>query len=79
LKDGKPFLAIGTPGGDSQDQQILLVLLNVIDFGMGPAVGDRGAGGVNLAAPGELVRQSSRASRACSRPKRVCRPPSSTH
>lgn len=34
LKDGKPFLAIGTPGGDSQDQQILLVLLNVIDFGM---------------------------------------------
>jgi gamma-glutamyltranspeptidase/glutathione hydrolase len=34
LKDGKPFLAIGTPGGDSQDQQILLVLLNVIDFGL---------------------------------------------
>lgn len=33
LKDGKPFLAIGTPGGDSQDQQILLVLLNMIDFG----------------------------------------------
>ena len=34
MKDGKPFLAIGTPGGDSQDQQILLVLLNIIDFGM---------------------------------------------
>jgi gamma-glutamyltranspeptidase/glutathione hydrolase len=34
LKDGRPFLAIGTPGGDSQDQQILLVLLNLIDFGM---------------------------------------------
>jgi gamma-glutamyltranspeptidase/glutathione hydrolase len=34
LKDGQPFLAIGTPGGDSQDQQILLVLLNLIDFGM---------------------------------------------
>jgi gamma-glutamyltranspeptidase/glutathione hydrolase len=34
LKDGQPFLAIGTPGGDSQDQQILLVLLNIIDFGM---------------------------------------------
>ncbi len=34
LKDGAPFLAIGTPGGDSQDQQILLVLLNIIDFGM---------------------------------------------
>lgn len=34
LKDGRPFLAIGTPGGDSQDQQILLVLLNIIDFKM---------------------------------------------
>ena len=34
LKDGKPFLAIGTPGGDSQDQQILLVLLNMIDYGL---------------------------------------------
>jgi gamma-glutamyltranspeptidase/glutathione hydrolase len=34
LKEGKPFLAIGTPGGDSQDQQILIVLLNIIDFGM---------------------------------------------
>ena len=34
LKDGRPFLAIGTPGGDSQDQQILLVLINMIDFGM---------------------------------------------
>lgn len=33
LEDGRPFLAIGTPGGDSQDQQILLVLLNIIDFG----------------------------------------------
>jgi len=29
MKDGKPFLAISTPGGDSQDQQILNVLLNV--------------------------------------------------
>jgi gamma-glutamyltranspeptidase/glutathione hydrolase len=34
LKNGDPFLAIGTPGGDSQDQQILLVLLNILDFGM---------------------------------------------
>jgi gamma-glutamyltranspeptidase/glutathione hydrolase len=33
LKDGRPFLAIGTPGGDSQDQQILLVLLQMLDFG----------------------------------------------
>src|SRR5581483_1044353 len=29
LKDGKPFLAISTPGGDSQDQQVLNVLLQI--------------------------------------------------
>jgi len=33
LKDGNPFLAISTPGGDSQDQQILNVLLEMIVFG----------------------------------------------
>ncbi len=32
LQDGKPLLAISTPGGDSQDQQILNVLLNVLVF-----------------------------------------------
>lgn len=35
LKDGKPFLAISTPGGDSQDQQVLNVLLNILIFNMG--------------------------------------------
>ncbi|MBI4482178.1 MAG: gamma-glutamyltransferase family protein [Acidobacteria bacterium] len=34
LKEGAPFLAISTPGGDSQDQQILNVLLNIIVFKM---------------------------------------------
>ncbi len=34
LKDGKPYLAISTPGGDSQDQQILNVLLNMLVFDM---------------------------------------------
>lgn len=34
LKDGKPFLAIGTPGGDSQDQQICNVLVNLLAYGM---------------------------------------------
>jgi gamma-glutamyltranspeptidase/glutathione hydrolase len=29
-RDGKPFLAIGTPGADTQDQQILQVLLSII-------------------------------------------------
>lgn len=33
LKDGAPFLAIGTPGGDNQDQQIANVLLRVLAFG----------------------------------------------
>ena len=36
LKDGKPFLAISTPGGDNQDQALLQVLLNIIEFGMSP-------------------------------------------
>jgi len=34
LKDGKPFLAMSTPGGDNQDQAMIQVLLNIIDFGM---------------------------------------------
>ncbi len=29
-RDGKPFLAAGTPGGDSQDQHIAQTLLNII-------------------------------------------------
>ena len=33
MKDGAPFLAIGTPGGDNQDQQIMNVLLRVLVFG----------------------------------------------
>jgi len=36
LRDGKPFLAISSPGGDSQDQQALQVLLNIAVFGMRP-------------------------------------------
>jgi gamma-glutamyltranspeptidase / glutathione hydrolase len=34
LQDGKPFLALSSPGGDSQDQQALQVLLNIIVFEM---------------------------------------------
>jgi gamma-glutamyltranspeptidase/glutathione hydrolase len=29
-RDGKPFLAVGTPGGDTQDQHIAQTLLNII-------------------------------------------------
>jgi gamma-glutamyltranspeptidase / glutathione hydrolase len=34
LKDGKPFMAIGTPGGDTQPQSMLQVFLNIVEFGM---------------------------------------------
>ena len=34
LKDGKPYLALSTPGGDNQDQSLLQVLLDVVEFGM---------------------------------------------
>lgn len=34
LKDGKPFLALGAPGGPVIITAILQVILNVIDFGM---------------------------------------------
>ncbi|MBX3279675.1 MAG: gamma-glutamyltransferase family protein [Acidobacteria bacterium] len=36
MKDGAPFAALSTPGGDNQDQALLQVLLNVIEFGMNP-------------------------------------------
>ena len=36
LKNGQPFLAFSTPGGDSQDQTLLQIFLNVVDFGMNP-------------------------------------------
>jgi gamma-glutamyltranspeptidase/glutathione hydrolase len=32
MRDGEPLLAIGTPGGDNQEQTILQTLLNVIEF-----------------------------------------------
>lgn len=32
LKDGEPFMAIGTPGGDNQDQTILQAFLNIVEF-----------------------------------------------
>ena len=31
---GRPYLALSTPGGDNQDQSLLQVLLNVVEFGM---------------------------------------------
>ena len=34
LKDGQPFMTLGTPGGDSQPQSNLQVFNNMVDFGM---------------------------------------------
>jgi len=34
LKDDKPYLALSTPGGDNQDQSLLQILLDVVEFGM---------------------------------------------
>jgi gamma-glutamyltranspeptidase/glutathione hydrolase len=36
LRDGKPFLALSSPGGDSQDQQALQVFFNIAVFNMRP-------------------------------------------
>jgi gamma-glutamyltranspeptidase / glutathione hydrolase len=33
---GKMFAALSTPGGDNQDQSLIQVLLDVLDFGMNP-------------------------------------------
>jgi gamma-glutamyltranspeptidase/glutathione hydrolase len=35
LKDGRPWLVFGTPGGDQQDQWTLQFFLNYVDFDMG--------------------------------------------
>lgn len=34
MREGQPWLAFGTPGGDQQDQWTLQFFLNVVDFGM---------------------------------------------
>jgi gamma-glutamyltranspeptidase/glutathione hydrolase len=32
--DGRPYLAFSTPGGDNQDQALMQMFLNVVDFGL---------------------------------------------
>jgi len=32
---GKPYMALSTPGGDNQEQSLVQIMLNVIEFGMG--------------------------------------------
>lgn len=36
LKGGQPFMVLSTPGGDNQDQALLQVFLNIIEFDMSP-------------------------------------------
>ncbi len=36
LKGGRPFMVLSSPGGDNQDQALLQVMLNIIQFGMSP-------------------------------------------
>ena len=33
-QEGKPFLALSTPGGDNQDQSLIQLFLNVVEYGM---------------------------------------------
>ncbi len=34
MKEGKPYLAFGVQGGDTQDQNLLQFFLNIVEFGM---------------------------------------------
>jgi gamma-glutamyltranspeptidase/glutathione hydrolase len=36
LKHGEPFMVLSTPGGDNQDQALLQIFLNIVEFGMNP-------------------------------------------
>ena len=36
MKDGKPLMVFGTPGGDTQPQSQLQFFLNFVEFGMNP-------------------------------------------
>jgi gamma-glutamyltranspeptidase/glutathione hydrolase len=36
LKEGKPVMPLGCPGGDAQVQAMLQVFLNIVEFGMAP-------------------------------------------
>ncbi|MGJ8545415.1 MAG: gamma-glutamyltransferase family protein [Sulfitobacter sp.] len=55
LKDGKPWLAMGTPGGDVQVQAMIQVLLNMLDLGMAPAEAIRAPRVASYAFPGSFA------------------------
>ena len=70
LRDGKPWLAFSTPGGDSQDQTLLQIFLNVVEFGMNPAGGRRGSA-LQLRGDVQLLRRSQRPSSGPGRRNRI--------
>ncbi len=49
MKDGRPFLIMGSPGGDDQVMRTMQTLLNVVDFGHERPAGDRSAALVDRA------------------------------
>ncbi len=67
LKDGEPFMAFSVQGGDGQDQNLLQMFLNVVEWDMtiqqaaeAPNIGSRqmrGSFGTHTASPGVLVVQ----------------------
>ena len=61
-ENGKAFIALSTPGGDNQEQSLIQVLFDVIEFGMN-ARGGRGSAAFPDAAPGFQLRQSRHESR----------------
>ncbi|MBO0345726.1 gamma-glutamyltransferase [Roseibium sp. CAU 1637] len=55
LRDGKPWMAMGTPGGDVQIQAMLQVLLNMLDLGMAPEDAVRAPRVATYAFPGSFA------------------------
>ena len=68
LRDGEPYLAWGSPGGDQQDQWITQFFLRHVHCGHEPAGGDRRAGLALRALP-DFVLAAHRAARRAGRRK----------
>jgi gamma-glutamyltranspeptidase/glutathione hydrolase len=65
LRNGKPFMAFGVQGGDTQEQNLLQFFLNVVEFGMDPQEASEAANfnsyqlhssfGAHVSEPGRLL------------------------
>jgi gamma-glutamyltranspeptidase/glutathione hydrolase len=56
-RGGRPYLALSTPGGDNQEQALLQMILDVVEFGMDPQEAVEAAA-IPDAPPRLVVRQS---------------------